>query len=357
MRMLTVVLCLLLLGCSEPKPDTSLFGTDADKPVATLVSKDHPVLLPDDHKSHPDFDIEWWYLTFVLEDTQGHPFGLQFTLFRFANDQRYQSNWSDNQLWMGHASLHTRTKHYFEERFGSGGVGNVFVSEPLAKAKLFSAQLDNWQWQSETSSLTPSTLTFTINDAASVTLQLSASGPLIKQGDNGYSIKTADEQYRSYYYSQPFIQAEGQIQFGSETLLVTGNGWFDHEWTSELANDNALGWDWFSLHLDNGDKVMAFRMHVNGQPPYVTGTYITAAGNQQTLSDSTVELTPVDSETLGEHHYPVKWRMQIPDKALDIILTPFKPGQRNDGRFPYYEGRIEINGTHAGSGFLELTGY
>ncbi len=350
-------LLLVLAGCSDPKPDTSLFAADADKMAVTQVSRDNPVDLPDDHKSHPDFDIEWWYLTFVLEDDQQRPYGLQFTLFRFSGDQQYVSNWSDNQLWMGHASLHSLEKHYFEERFGSGGVGNVYVREPMAGTQPFSAQMDNWHWQSEGSSLTPSTLSFTINDEVSIDLRLTANGPVIKQGDNGYSIKTADEVYRSYYYSQPFIDASGTVQVGDASVQVTGNGWFDHEWTSELANNDALGWDWFSLHLDNGDKVMAFRMHVNGQPPFTTGRFITATGEQQTLSDDVIQLTSTGSEKIGEHDYPVNWRMQIPSRNLDINLSPFKPGQRNNGRFPYYEGRIDITGSHSGSGFLELTGY
>ena len=354
---LALLLSVLLISCTDPQPKTSLFAADAEKPVVTLVSRDKPVILPNDHKSHPAFDIEWWYLTFVLEDAQHRPYGLQFTLFRFSGDQQYVSNWSDGQLWMGHASLHSPTEHFFEERFGSGGVGNVFVTDPSTDTQTFSAQIDNWRWQSESTSLTPSTLDFTINDVVSVSLQLSADGPVIKQGDNGYSIKTADETYRSYYYSQPFIRADGKIKIGDNTLQVNGNGWFDHEWTSELANNNALGWDWFSLHLDNGDKLMAFRMHVNGQPPYVTGTYITATGEHQTLTDETIQLTPIGNESIDEHDYPVNWRLQIPIKSLDINLHPFKPGQHNNGRFPYYEGRVEVAGSHSGNGFMELTGH
>ena len=77
-----------------------------------------PVTLPYDHKSHPEFQLEWWYLTFVLADSRGNEFGLQYTLFRFNNSNDRQtigSHWSDTQQWMGHASLHTKNKHYFED--------------------------------------------------------------------------------------------------------------------------------------------------------------------------------------------------------------------------------------------------
>ena len=37
---------------------------------------------PRDHQAHPDFRIEWWYLTANLMDRQGRQWGLQWTLFR-----------------------------------------------------------------------------------------------------------------------------------------------------------------------------------------------------------------------------------------------------------------------------------
>ena len=48
--------------------------------------------------------------------------------------------------------------------------------------------------------------------------------------------------------------------------------------------------------------------------------------------------------------------MKIPSKNLDVNISPFKPGQWNEGRFSYYEGRVNVEGTHSGQGFMELTG-
>ena len=39
---------------------------------------------PTDHGAHPDYRIEWWYLTANLEDPAGVQYGLQWTLFRTA---------------------------------------------------------------------------------------------------------------------------------------------------------------------------------------------------------------------------------------------------------------------------------
>src|SRR6202162_4829963 len=39
---------------------------------------------PADHGPHPDFRIEWWYVTANLVDSAGVAYGAQWTLFRQA---------------------------------------------------------------------------------------------------------------------------------------------------------------------------------------------------------------------------------------------------------------------------------
>ena len=307
---------------------------------------------------------------------------------------------------MGHASLHTAEQHYFEERFASGGVGNVYVNQ-----QPFTTVIDDWVWKAaqaevqtgaESKAMFPSVLTFSfgqsstlhplktrekipatsadslseLNDAPSVSavkiaLNLNTSGPFIKQGDNGYSKKTQDERLRSYYYSQPFINAEGTLNIEGNSVRVTGKGWFDHEWTSHLANSEAMGWDWFSLHLDDGSKLMAFRMHAMNENMknskskhseiFTTASYIAENGTKETIDQANVSITPTAYETINEgesaRSVPTAWRIQIPEKDIDLSIRPFKESQWNNSLFPYYEGRVEIKGSHSGSGFMELTGY
>jgi predicted secreted hydrolase len=348
------------------------------------VTKARPMTLPEDHKSHPEFQLEWWYLTFVLEDEENNEYGLQYTLFRFSNaaDSMVKTAWSEPQQWMGHASLHSKTEHYFEERLAAGGVGNAFV-----KTSPFSAVIDNWSWTSEGASPFPAALAFSINQEVDVALSLSTYGPFIKQGESGYSKKTQNEQLRSYYYSQPFIDANGTVTINNQSFSVKGLGWYDHEWTSHLANDSAMGWDWFSLHLNDGSKLMAFRMHslddsqiANNTASdtrrtqneiYTTGTYITKTGKAKTLQQNDIHIRPLKRERIvtekasdknntkheAEHSVPTSWEISIPSKKLKVNVAAFKTGQWNHSLFPYYEGRVSISGTHDGKGFMELTGY
>ena len=431
-----VAVCFTLSACTEnPKDENETLGTSTpngffgnmqSSDSFTPVQRDYIVELPRDHKSHPDFQLEWWYLTFVLSAEDGQEFGLQYTLFRFNTElnappsvkvnaensaevnanNHIEKNWSNGQQWMGHASLHTAEQHYFEERFASGGVGNVYVNQ-----QPFTTVIDDWAWKAaqaevqtgaESKAMFPSVLKVAfgqssthhpvringkipttaadslseLNDAPSVSavkvsLNLDTYGPFIKQGDNGYSKKTQDERLRSYYYSQPFINAKGTLNIEGNSLKVAGKGWFDHEWTSHLANSEAMGWDWFSLHLDDGSKLMAFRMHAMNENMknskskhseiFTTASYIAENGTKETIDQAKVSIMPTAYETINEgespRSVPTAWRIQIPEKDIDLSIRPFKESQWNNSLFPYYEGRVEIKGSHSGSGFMELTGY
>lgn len=56
---------------------TSSDGFSVPTPNATLA-------FPKDHGAHPEYRIEWWYITANLRDAGGADYGLQWTLFRTA---------------------------------------------------------------------------------------------------------------------------------------------------------------------------------------------------------------------------------------------------------------------------------
>jgi hypothetical protein len=65
----------------------AVFGAGASTDTAstsegTDVVPGYRIELPRDEGSHPQFKLEWWYLTGWLEDSTGKPLGFQFTFFR-----------------------------------------------------------------------------------------------------------------------------------------------------------------------------------------------------------------------------------------------------------------------------------
>jgi predicted secreted hydrolase len=417
------------------------FSTSNQKNLGQVADPNYVITFPKDHYSHTSFDIEWWYLTANLEDDEGNTYGLQWTLFRFRNPNAIYSNeqgplslrsdgnelnpknmpqtaqyhWSNEHIYMAHASVHSQSKHWFSEKFARGDVGNAGVAKtPL---KLF---IDDWHWQAQTANLLPAKLTFTtklisnhtnendadqnavneknanLNDAnyLSVQLNLSSTGPYILQGQRGYSIKSANGEHASHYYSAPFIEVEGTFTMSDELIFsnyhehgepidnskinenaadnieknidlienkkqiaINGNAWFDQEWTSQLLDQATLGWDWLSLHLDNGDKIMAFQMRLQDQPDYITGTYIDADGSSTTLMPSDIELNSIELTPVGNKELPLNWELQINSKRININIKATKNDQWNPASVAYYEGTVAVSGTHTGKGFLELTGY
>lgn len=353
--MLLVFCFILVVACDSntPEPHSEapipfLSGTGA------VASKDYGIGFPADHASHPDFDIEWWYLTSNLSDDNGNEYAFQWTLFRFANREA-DNNWDAGQIYMGHASLHSNNQHWFNEKFASGGSDRAGVHQ--APLNYF---IDNWYWQSEDEMRFPSTVFADIalpDKRAKVSLSLESDAEFVLHGDKGYSIKTADQSHASHYYSQPFIKAQGTLEMNGKRISVSGSAWYDHEWSSQLVNTDTLGWDWVSLHLDSGDKLMAFRMRTE-ESEYVTGTYITSDGHNTLLLSDDINMQivqPASDESASR--YPLMWQIVVPSLDLNLQIQAIKDAAENEGIFSYYEGAVAIDGSHQGRGFLEMTGY
>ena len=368
---------------------------DSNNALASNMGKkadpNYRMSFPQDHGTHDQFDIEWWYLTANLQDEAGDPYGLQWTLFRFKNPRPRSSQtegsnsssslknspvtlnestvsldkkWHNDQIYMAHASIHSLDTHWFSEKFARGGVGNAGLTAlPL---NLF---IDDWQWLNSDgdTGLFPSTLTFSATDTskpnaeASATFTLNQTGPLVQHGDNGFSVKS-NSGHASHYYSAPFISIEGELTQAIDTVTTApiklkGQAWFDQEWTSQLLDTGTQGWDWLSLHLDDGNKIMAFRMRLKNQDDYVTGSYITSTGEQITLQPGDLTLQPVSVKKVDGRQLPLIWKLIIPSKKIDLTISTLKDKQWNNAAVPYYEGMVKIEGSHGGVGFLELTGY
>ena len=101
------------------------------------------------------------------------------------------------------------------------------------------------------------------------------------QGDAGYSRKSERGQ-ASYYYSQPFFKAAGRITIDDKPVEVTGQAWMDREWSSQPLASDQTGWDWFSLHLNSGEKLMLFRLRQTDGHNYVSGNWISPDGKTAT---------------------------------------------------------------------------
>jgi predicted secreted hydrolase len=352
-----LALSLAALPHAEAASAQGFAGLGSSADGFALPDPDYRLTFPADHGAHPDFRIEWWYVTATLTGADGTEYGAQWTLFRTALAPGEAGGWQSPQLWMGHAAVTTPDAHHVAERLARGGIGQAGVT--LEEGE-FLAWIDDWQMQSNAppgaDAFSELTLTASGPDF-SYEIDLSANGPLIAQGVQGYSVKSSEGQ-ASHYYSQPFYQATGTLQLPQGPVAVTGQAWLDREWSSQPLAADQTGWDWFSLMFDDGSRLMGFSLHDKGNAfDFTSGTFIAPDGTATPLAPGMFRADPLGMTTVAGRELPVEWRVTVPEHKIDVTVSALNDNAWMETSVPYWEGPISITGSHSGRGYLEMTGY
>ncbi|WP_370402515.1 lipocalin-like domain-containing protein [Sulfitobacter sp. JB4-11] len=322
-------------------------GSAADEGFATPLP--NPVFtFPADHGPHPDYRIEWWYLTANLTGPDGTAYGLQWTLFRSALAPGEAPGWTSPQVWFAHAAITTPDQHLASERFARGGIGQAGVTTDP-----FRAWIDEWVLEGpdfDTLRLTANSPEFAYD------MSLSAEGPLVFHGDGGFSVKSAEGQ-ASYYYSQPFFEVSGNLILPDGPIAVTGQAWLDREWSSQPLSDTQSGWDWFSISFDDGAKLMGFQLRQTDGSDYSSSTWIAPDGATTSYPDEAFVAEPLATTSVAGRDVPIRWRVTLPARGVDVTVSALNPQAWMDLSIPYWEGPVTVSGSHTGKGYLEMTGY
>ncbi|RPH64331.1 MAG: carotenoid 1,2-hydratase, partial [Burkholderiales bacterium] len=207
-----------------------------------------------------------------------------------------------------------------------------------------------------------------IDDANfSIALEFAPGGPPVLQGDAGFSRKGPHERQASYYYSRPQLGVSGSVGIEGRGVRVDGVAWLDHEWSTEILDPAADGWDWVGLNLDDGTALMAFRIRRrDGGGLWSHARWIDATGTAATdpaLADAVPRFTTARSWTSPRTgaRYPVAMTLAVGPRTL--TLEPLFDDQELDARGSagtvYWEGAVRVleADREIGRGYLELTGY
>jgi predicted secreted hydrolase len=317
-----------------------------------IADPGYVITFPKDHGAHKNFRIEWWYFTANLKSESGKNLGVQWTLFKsnvVSNADKKPGRL--NGFWMAHSAITTENDHYYEERFAREDNLQAGV-----KINPFKAWIDNWSVTGDPSlkdiQLEASALDFLVS------LKFSTNANPTLQGESGFS-KKSEQGAASHYYSQPFYSVKGSVMLNGERHLVEGVGWLDREWSSSLLSENQDGWDWFSLHLDNGDKVMLFRVREDSGDHFLSGTWIRKNGTKRLLEANNIRFVEKGYSNVKGKKIPTKWVISLIDLDKSIIITADAINTKAwmDTSFPYWEGPIQLGGDLTGVGYLEMTGY
>jgi predicted secreted hydrolase len=330
---------------------------------------------PADHYSHPDFKTEWWYYTGHLETAGGRRFGYQVTFFRFGVRDR-QKDLKEvplfTEIYMAHFALSdiAGKKFLYRERINRGFAGNPGGRGYHDKA---GAAIDrylvwNEDWKVEGGEMDHR---IAVSDRGTdLKLSLRSLKPPVLHGDRGHSQKGEGEGRASYYYSLTRMDTEGELTVGGKAEKVRGISWMDHEFGSNQLGEDQVGWDWFSIQLDNGNELMLYLMRRKdgSVDPYSSGTLISADGTTKRLmlKDFRIDVLQRWKSPKSSATYPSKWKIAVPGEGLELELTPSFADQElitnRSTRVTYWEGAVEVKGVFkqsaiSGRGYVEMTGY
>ena len=344
----------------------------------------YELAFPRDAGSHPDFRIEWWYVTGQFDDDASKvkaPRGFQVTFFRVRTGLAADnpSNFAPRQVLFAHAAIADPAtgKLHHAQRSARAGFDLAYAREGQLDVKL-----DDWSLRQ----VGPGRYVTAVHgEDFDFELTLTSTQPPLLQGERGFSRKGPDPRAASYYYSLPQLAVSGEVKVGGSTRKVSGQAWFDHEWSSDYVDESALGWDWLGVNMTDGGALMAFRMRdrqggerwasatirspspvLRATSPAATGAVrIVEAGEATTFGSEAVSWTPLKhwrSPRTGVT-YPVQWRVQVGDRRYRVepLLLDAELDSRPTTGILYWEGPIrlidEATGKEAGRGYLELTGY
>ena len=81
------------------------------------------------------------------------------------------------------------------------------------------------------------------------------------------------------------MQTDGELIIDGKKETVRGVSWMDHEFGSNQLGEDQVGWDWFSIQLDNNTELMLYLMRRKdgSVDPYSSGTLVNADGTSKHL--------------------------------------------------------------------------
>ena len=331
---------------------------------------------PQDHFSHPEFKTEWWYYSGHLQsqDRDKKPYGNQLTFFRTGlkrETKSQKSRWSIQNLYFAHLAITDESKKKFEylEKISRGSLGEAGALPYKPSEKTFRIWIEDWAIERKGPAMQDHFVKAGDKNFGMELMLTPEKNPVI-HGQNGVSQKAEGEGYASHYYSITRLKAEGKIFLKNMEIPVQGISWMDHEFGSSQLREYQVGWDWFSLQLNNGMDLMLYQIrHHDGKiDPYSSGTIIFPNGNHQPLSLKDFQIEALEkwkSRKTGAT-YPAKWMVKVPGHRIELILVPTVKDQelitKESTRVTYWEGSVKVEGRCGndpakGVGYAELTGY
>ncbi len=348
-RILPIIALTLIVSCT-PK-----YIIDHASPV-------RPIDLPRDDAAHYTAQTEWWYYTGHLRADDGAEYGFEVTFFkRLTGDDRapaclfrMPAHWIKEVAMLGHFAV----TDLEQKKFKASEIHNL--ARPWkADPDRYHVRINGWSAEAKDGShmLKASMrgysvdLKLTPNKAAA----LNGPGGILEKGVN-----------TNYYYSYTSMGVEGTITAKGKKKTVAGKAWMDHEFGPMALIAKKIGWDWFSIQLENNTELMIYLIKENNAILSQSGgTYVDAAGKTRLLRFADVEVTATGTWTSPKTKavYPAGWNITVRPLNLRLNVKPMLAEQELTLKpVTYWEGAVTAEGVAGGKiitgkGYVELVGY
>jgi predicted secreted hydrolase len=320
---------------------------------------------PADHAAHKAFKTEWWYYTGHLQSKDGRKFGYELTFFRFGVDLKEapKSAWTLSEVHSAHFAVtdEQNKRFWFDEKMNRPALNIASVDE-----KQLNVVNGDWSTKLEGTSHHLQA----VAPAYSVDLKLVAKKPPAIHGRNGVSQKADCKGCASHYYSLTRLDTTGTLTVGKEQISVTGVTWMDHEFGSNQMTAEQIGWDWYSVHLDNNTDLMFYVMRRKDGTfdKNSSGTVIDPDGSTRHLALSDYKITAISKwqSPTSKGTYPMGWKVDVPAIDCSFTIDPVMPEQElvtsRSTEVTYWEGSCRVSGKQrgkliSGAAYVEMTGY
>ncbi len=336
--------------------------------AAALIS------FPNDHKSHPNYNAEWWYLNLLVRtertdrkiDSYIKNLGYVLSFSRIANRNGLLNSRFD------------KSAKSFSEETDTGGTLTV----SLIDSKYLFVYYNNGSNYATLEEKPPGTdgkkwynLTGKTDQIGSFSLVLKertlSNSPLLWGGSTGncqgkISVFSEND---TFYYSIPDLDITGTITDidGLRRNVKNGKAWIDHQWFNSSPPADWKGHYWTSFHFTHIND-----LYNSTTPDQAVGfvTQIYTSGSKYTYwvkrdSDGTNQCgedANITINSYGSTNYPSSWKVELKKSGVSfleatgnsfsdnqILRTPIGPLMEASS---YYSGKR--NGDNfTGLGFFE----
>jgi predicted secreted hydrolase len=318
---------------------------------------------PDDFFDHPHHQIDGWFYSGYLTDDLGHQYGVQLRFIRIGlsrGQRRGESEWATNQIYFAHLAITdvAGQTSVYDEYFSRG-------NNRLAGIKNAPYRIWVEEWFVE--EVTPGQVRLkAANPEMGLDLLMTQTKPVVLPENEGPNQEEKSDITAITYYGYPDNKAEGTITIPRGTFSVRGHLWHYHLWGS-LNFGPVAGWNLFWLDLDDDREIIYFQVQRQDdifadstEEILLADQFILVEkdGQAKFLSPDAIELMVLNTwqspKSLEE--YPAEWNLSIPEHSIDLHLKPMLDDQEISDNLTYWQGLVNVQGSHSGCGYVEMTG-